>query len=373
MQIQKNVPTWDELLVTINSAKEHPSDTAWSIYRYLNANYKEIGSEEARYLLAIYIKLPLQRPSLLHSCIISVALKMSEVYADFKLTTFMEMCGYPQCLRREDFERQTGKDGRTYNSLKEKADKALESYKLHNPDARSETEDSIHTMFAVKMFETEKNGRKLKSVKLVGADGGELLADSHLFKCKPWEIVGRPFDVLVRMSKEGNRRAHEIVESTKQMDEVFTSEVGYVERYDSQYGHYHIFDNTSRHFVAERPNIKPTVGSFVKFAPIIPKQDKFKSAYLYSVMDETDGLNAFGTYKAVVKYVNEEKGYFYYKLLDMPPATPEGEYTDEGSAQLSVVEGNTPLTVGQEIRLLLFLTRGKDRVKHNHVVKVILN
>lgn len=373
MAANKEIPSWEKLMESIDTLREHPVDTSWDIYRYLNANYKTLSSKEARTLLAIYWRVPQRIPSLVHSCILSVAVKMVDLFPDFKFDAFLAKGFYPDNLRPEDYEKQVGKDGHTYPSLKERIDKALASYKLRNPESRVGDEEMIVPMYAVKMFETERDGRKLKSVKLIDKDGTELLADSHLFPCKPWEIQGKMYDALTRTSKDGNLRVGEIVLSNKKMEDVFETAVGYVDRYDSQYGHYHIFDNMSRHFVAERPNIKPAVGSFVKFAPIIPKQDKFKSAYLYSTMDETDGLNAFGTYKAVVKYVNEEKGYFYYKLFDMPPATPEGEYTEEGSAQLSVVEGNKPLKVGQEITLLLFLTRGKDRVKHNHVVKVILN
>lgn len=371
--MQKNIPTWDELLESINTAASHQEETGWKIYHYLNANYKTLGSAESRSLLAIYFKIKTGAPSLLHSCMLSIAVKMTEQYPDFKFSSFLDMWGYPIRLRPEDRTKQTGKDGRTYLSLKERVERTLASYKLHNPEARLEEENAIMTMYAVKMFETERDGRKLKSVKLIGMEGTELIADNHVFACKPWEIQGKMYDVLTRTSKEGNLRVGEIVLSEKKMEDVFGTVVGYVDRYDSQYGHYHIFDNMSRHFVAERPSIKPAVGTFVKFAPIIPKQDKFKSAHIHATMDERSGLEAFGTHKAVVKYVNEEKGYFYYKLLDMPPATPEGEYTDEGSAQLSVVEGNKPLKVGQEISVLLFLTRGKDRVKHNHVVKVISN
>ncbi len=374
MSEQKHIPTWDELMESINSVGEHPLDTGWSIYRYLNANYKTLGSKESRSLLAIYMKIPQALPSLLHSCMLNVSVKMSELYPDFNFAAFLQMCHYPQNLRPEDMEKQKGSDGRTYSSLKEKIEKALASYKLHNPESRTEEDETIVSMYAVKLFETERDGRKLRSVKLVASDGMELLADSHLFSCKPWEIVGKLYDVLIRTSKEGNRRASEIVVSNKKMSDVFETVVGYVDRYDAANGQYHIFDNQSRHFVAEKPVIKPIVGSFVNFAPIIPNQDKFKSAYIYNNVDEAKGLESFGTYDAVVKYVNEEKGYFYYQLLKMPAETPEGEYTNEGSAQLSLVNvnGGSNLKVGMNIQIMLFLARGSDKKKHNRVVKIIV-
>ena len=59
--------TWEELLDSIATGAAHPDDTNWKIYRYLQNNYKTIGSVTARTLLAAYMKLHVKRMSLIDS------------------------------------------------------------------------------------------------------------------------------------------------------------------------------------------------------------------------------------------------------------------------------------------------------------------
>ena len=47
--------TWEELLDSIATGAAHPDDTNWKIYRYLQNNYKTMGSVMARTLLAAYM------------------------------------------------------------------------------------------------------------------------------------------------------------------------------------------------------------------------------------------------------------------------------------------------------------------------------
>lgn len=282
-------PTWEELLKSLDTAVQHPLDTGWDIYRYVSSNLKNIDSQEARRLLAIYTKLPLPRPSLLHSCILSLAVKMSAHYPDFRLPQFLEIWGYQHNLRAEDYNQQVGKDGRTYPSLKDSVDRQMRRY------------------------------------------ANKLSAPKH--------------------------------DASKAI-------VGYVERYDPKHQHYHIFDSQSRHFVAKNPKVVPAVKGFVRFIPVIPEEGNFKTAIVLAVMPPEQGLQLFGTYEAKVKYVNSEKGYFYYTITSTIPQTPEGTITEEGSASLSL--SAAPLAVGQTIRIQMFLRRGKDRVKRNYVVKVIV-
>lgn len=378
MQDTKKIPSWEELLTSMNSASLHPNDTAWDILRYMNGHHDSLTSQEARMLLASYMKLPVQRPSLLHSCILTTAVKMTERFPDFRFPQFLKIWGYPQNLRTEDQQKQKGNDGRVFLSLKERTEKALRSYALHHPEQREEIaalvpdlmseKTEIITMVATKMYETERNGRKMRSVKLIGADGRELLADSHQFSCKPWEIVGRLYDVLTRTSSEGNVRVAEVAASQKDIAEVFTAIVGYVDRYDAQHRHYHIFDSSSRHFVAESPKLQPTAGGYVRFCPIVPALDKFKVAIVTGIMSKEEGRKEFGTYDAVVKYVNTEKGYFYYRITSAITPTPEGTISEEGSAQLTLFNGATP-AIGQHISIVMFLKRGKDGTKRNAVVE----
>ena len=367
--------TWDELLDSIATGAAHPDDTNWKIYRYLQNNYKTIGSVTARTLLAAYMKLHVKRMSLVDSCMLGMAVKISETYGDFKLSKFLEAWGYDSCLRAQDLQRQTGKDGRQYLSLKERVERALQSYRLHHPEECNGECEGIVSMYAAKVFEKEINGRKLRYVKLVATNGSELIADSHQFPCRPWEISGRIFNVLTRVSKQGNERVSEIVASAKRVDEAFSAEEGFVEFIDESHGHIHVYDSQSRHFVADKSAhtaLKISVGNYVRFCPIIANGDHFKSAAIVSVMDKYEGRKAFGIYEAKVEYANVKDRYIRYSLESAIRYTPEGNIIKAGFASTANLpeDVRNGMVQGSHVRLILFLKRGKDGMKHNYVAEV---
>ena len=367
--------TWEELLDSIATGAAHPDDTNWKIYRYLQNNYKTIGSVTARTLLAAYMKLHVKRMSLIDSCMLGMAVKISETYGDFNLPMFLEAWGYDSCLRAQDLQRQTGKDGRQYLSLKERVERALQSYRLHHPEECKGECDGVVSMYAAKVFEKEANGRKRRYVKLVATNGSELIADSHQFPCRPWEISGRLFDVLTRVSKQGNERVSDIVVSAKRVDEVFSAEVGYVEFVDESHGHIHVYDSQSRHFVAEKSAhtaSKISVGNYVRFCPIIANGDHFKSAAIVGVMDKYEGRKAFGIYEAKVEYANAKDRYIRYSIESAIRYTPEGNIIKAGFASTAALPEDVRNGMGQgcHVRLILFLKRGKDGMKHNYVAEV---
>ena len=367
--------TWDELLDSIATGAAHPDDTNWKIFLYLQNNYKTIGSVTARTLLAAYMKLHVKRMSLVDSCMLGMAVKISETYGDFKLSKFLEAWGYDSCLRAQDLQRQTGKDGRQYLSLKERVERALQSYRLHHPEECNGECEGIVSMYAAKVFEKEINGRKLRYVKLVATNGSELIADSHQFPCRPWEISGRIFNVLTRVSKQGNERVSEIVASAKRVDEAFSAEVGFVEFIDESHGHIHVYDSQSRHFVAEKSAcsaLKISVGNYVRFCPIIANGDHFKSAAIVSVMDKYEGRKAFGIYEAKVEYANVKDRYIRYSLESAIRYTPEGNIIKAGFASTANLpeDVRNGMVQGSHVRLILFLKRGKDGMKHNYVADI---
>ena len=367
--------TWDELLDSIATGAAHPDDTNWKIFRYLQNNYKTMGAVTARTLLAAYMKLHVKRMSLIDSCMLGMAVKVSETYDDFKLPKFLEAWGYDQFLRPQDLQRQTGKDGRQYLSLKERVERALQSYRLHHPEESDGECEGVVSMYAAKVFEKEKDGRKRRYVKLVATNGSELIADSHQFPCRPWEINGRMFDVLTRVSKQGNERVSDIVASMKRVDEVFSVEVGFVEFIDESHGHIHVYDSQSRHFVAEKSAcsaLKISVGNYVRFCPIIANGDHFKSAAILNVMDKYEGRKAFGIYEAKVEYANVKDRYIRYSIESAIRYTPEGNIIKAGFASTANLpeDVRNGMVQGSHVRLILFLKRGKDGMKHNYVAEV---
>lgn len=378
----QQVLSWDELLESINNGASHPDETQWAIYRYLKENYKNEGSVMSRTLLAAYMKLHVNEPSLINSLMLGIATKVSEVYPDFRFPQFLKAWGYKGNLRNQDKERQTSKDGRTYLALVERVERSLQSYLLHHPEEEREDCNLIVSMYAVKVFEKISDGKKRRYVKLVAANGSEFIADSHQFPCKPWEICGHMFDVLTRVSRQGKERASEIVVSKKRVDEVFSTQVGYVDGIDESHNHVHIYNAQSQHFVAEKSTLstQPSIqnisnGSFVHFCPIIANGDHFKSAAIIRILNKDEGRKAFGMYEAEITFVNRQEQFIRYAITQDIRPTNEGTISKEGFATIAAIsnEDKQKIAVGKHVWLLLFLKRGKEGTKRNHVAEISIH
>lgn len=372
LHFSTETPTWGELLLLLNTADNRPVDVAWGIYRYLAANYRTLGSQSSRTLLATYMKLPGDRPSRLHSCILGVALKISKEYPDFRLAAFLNLWGYPANLRPDDMKSGYTQDGVQYASLCERTESAIRLYVQRQsastpPPAPQQvtatTPPGTTPMAAVKIWDTGTPGHTHREVKLVSACGDVAKAEIHTFPVRPSEVLGRVYDV--RMS---GRDVRSITLSRQPVATLFPPLVGFVDRFDRDHFHYHIYDSISRHFVAEAPKVSLQVGSFVVFSPVVPARDRFKSAIVHSVMDYEEGLQAFGTYEAEVTVAFPERGYFSYRITSPLRPTPEGTVTPEGTASLNTFHDiDVTVTSGERIRILLYLTRRRDGTKQNFV------
>ena len=363
--------SWDDLLVSLNDSFQHPVETTWDIYYYLKNNYQTDGSLVSRQLLRIFIALRIERPSLINSLMLGVALRVSHAYRDFNLPRFLDIWDYSVMLRPEDCMVMPSKDGKPYLTLKDKVDRALKSYRLHHSTAIGSKED-IHTMIAVKVYEKVRDGDNCSSVKLIDSQGMELFADSQRFPLPTAEIQGRLFDVLVHKAKSGTQYVSEIVVSEKTVETVFEKAVGYVDRIDERHGHFHIYDTLSRHFVAENPIIRPDVGGFVRFCPIIADGDKFKSAIIVGTLDVDEGYSTFGMVEAEVVAIDHTYRKFRYAVTSLIPTSDGGVIAKDGVASLDALDARQPLSalkVGCKVRLILFLKRGRDRVKRNYVAR----
>lgn len=87
----------------------------WIIYRYLNNEYKNLGSIPCRRILAEYMNLHNERPSLLHSNMLNLASKVSETYSDFNFLEFIKLWGAENFMY-DDF-RSTYYQGKDYPPL----------------------------------------------------------------------------------------------------------------------------------------------------------------------------------------------------------------------------------------------------------------
>ena len=159
------------------------------------------------------------------------------------------------------------------------------------------------------------------------------------------------------------------------MDEAFSVEVGYVDFVDENHGHIHVYDSQSRHFVALKSvhsALSITAGSFVRFCPIIANGDHFKWAAIVGLMDKYEGRKAFGVYEAKVEYANLKEKYIRYSLESAIKYTPEGNIIKGGFASTAALPDDVRngIVIDSHVRLILFLKRGKDGIKHNYVAEV---
>ena len=365
---------WDELLLSLNTASEHPEDTAWNIFHHMRDNYKTLGSKISRTLLLAYLILRSRRPSLLNSCMLDMALKVSTEYNDFRLPQFMEMWGDHTLWRRSDKVCVKDANGMEQPSLYERTKQALSDY-LRRETSVCQSGQKMIVMYAVKTFERVSQGKKTWSVKMVAGDGQKLFVEGQLFDRNLSVIQGRLYEVVVDKLDGGGYRAVSVRLSPRAVEEVFPIAVGYVESYDSSHGHYHIYDSFSRHFVADSPLIDIKVGNYVRFCPVIARNDKFKSAAVTSVFSPQDGRVRFGMCAAEIIRVDRMAGVFQYEIFGSLPQTSEGQFCRTGAARLNIIKNDSCpgfLVVGTRVRLVLFLKRGSDGYKRNHVVEAFV-
>lgn len=80
------------------------TDYGWTVAKMLNAHAFKVMPLTARQLLADCFKLPIERPSKLHSALLSAAIKVAELSTDLHFVPFLQMWDLHN-LRPEDFVR----------------------------------------------------------------------------------------------------------------------------------------------------------------------------------------------------------------------------------------------------------------------------
>ena len=93
----------------------------WILYRYAKHELERKATYNVRLALSLYLKLKVEKPSLLHSFILRIAVDLeTEFKNDFKFTAFLEMWGFEN-FSEEDWERFETEEGRLLPCLAEKA------------------------------------------------------------------------------------------------------------------------------------------------------------------------------------------------------------------------------------------------------------
>lgn len=393
--------------------KTDAESRGWEIVKQVNELLNSIGSGipsqdtsiSARRLLAQYLKLNTSKPSRLHSAILSCAVKMAPLFPDFHFVPLLDLWGL-QYLRPEDSEGHTSDDGKRFPSLVERMIKAYAYSLLFHPDEHLSTELELRLKSAIqqkgyiaaeldgnirvttiaiatRLITKEVRNRKMTFVALLMPDGKEMITEVHTItqyqRMRYDDIPNKTFRILPRHSDKGNVRIEAAYPCNVNVEEYFQTCVGYVEHIDNVHKHIHIFDNHSRHFVSlYTGNTNISVGSYVKFIPVIPQESNFKTAIITSVLN--DGPEEFGYRNVTVTFANEEQGFCSWELL----ADADGEVhpiieTGANETQEPATKGyinkalcdhiGRPLPgKGERLQIITFLKRGKDRKKRPFVV-----
>jgi len=396
-----------------NNWKNNPQETrGWEIVKSLNDSLKAKDASESvalRKLLAEYMKLGCKKPSRLHSAILSCAVKMAVTFPDFHFVPFLDLWGLEN-LRQEDSNTLTDESGKRLPSLAERMTKAYAYSLLFHPEERlsAEAESMIKptlikkgfvtkchdsdvqiviSAIATRTFHTEVRRRKMLFVQLLTEDGEEIITEVHTVtafsKIRYNEIEGRLYNVILRTSDNGKRRVEAMCLSQRMVADCFETAIGYIEHVDTTHCHIHVFDNLSRHFVSKysTPTTVRKEGQYVEFIPVIPKEGNFKSAIIVRMMD--NGPEVFGYRNVVITYSDEEKGFAAWELLpesdgEIHPIVESNAMTPQVPAtkgyinqSLATTKGMSLPKIGDKLRIITFLKRGKDGKKRPVVVDYI--
>lgn len=381
------------------AAPEDPktiNDYGWTVAKALLQHTAEIDDITCRQLLADCIKLPIERPSKLHSALLSAAVKVSCVHPQFHFAAYLKLWGIEN-LRPEDHERQQATVpagspvGKSFPSLAEKTAHALAHSLLLHPEDRPKAPVpagsqagissvltahglSIYPMLVTRIKEAQgKDGRKYIFVTLTSPEGIEIETVSHTLQPSPlhplpegkrhYVNIGQLYDCLLRTKasvpdgfpsgpkapvlSDSSLALREAYLSQQKPHDVFPQELGYIESIDLQHAHMHIYDGHSRHFVAPVQRFsKERAGDFVRFIPIIPQTSKFKTAIITGHVP-VPASSPSGLIRQIrISSINPQKGFAKWCLVDDTHPIQEllSPYQlSNGEIQSSYAEGYLPL------------------------------
>lgn len=189
--------------------------------------------------------------------------------------------------------------------------------------------------------------------------------------------------------------------SLQRPSDIFPTEIGYIEHIDTEHSHMHVYDCHSRHFVAPIQRFsREKEGDFVRFIPVIPIASKFKTAIILATVTPSSEEIKNILRDIRITSINKEKGYAAWELVNkqepiteqlsplqlsqgetsptftsgylnltiVPDASPSGFTATVPDASASGIP--TPLKAGWEGHALIYLKRGKDKLKRPHVAKL---
>lgn len=121
--------------------------------------------------------------------------------------------------------------------------------------------------------------------------------------------IGKTYEVTYA-ENDMKLKIFNLKESATDLDLTSMLRAGYVDGLDRARGWYHVYGTDSTHYVTENPSIEIRIGDFVEFYPIIPKDSDFKTAAITRSIGYKEGVERFGTQKAVVARIDYNKRQF---------------------------------------------------------------
>lgn len=355
-----------------NEDRQTQINAAWIIVASLLKQPEDAGQLLCRQLLADYMRLPLPRPSKLHSAILGAAIKVARTFPEFRFIPFLALWDLHN-LRPEDYNpRYTGEDTRnTIPPLAERIGKAFLMARLLRPDDQLPPEHEtavarlleaygflpVQRMLVTRIQQTKSNeGRRFTFVTLTSPEGIEVECTSHQLGINPLHPLpdgrrhyvneGQVYDVALRLKKQNAAsetgtapapvtilaaylsplRIHDLVapaqpQAAPTAGKTFTTAVGYIEHIDAEHKHMHIYDALSRHFVAPLMRFsRETEGQFVRFVPIVPRASNFKTAIILGSATAAESAREGLVRNLRVAAISTDRHYATWALAD--PSRP---------------------------------------------------
>lgn len=380
------------------------------VCKAIGQHMEDMGSVLCRQLLADVLRMNVQRPSSIYTAILAMAIKVAKRYPEFHFITFLNMWGGADTLREEDYQPVRLKDGDVIPPIADRVVRAMLTAQIVRMDEKPAFVPKqwfgyrpVTCMIVTKVTKAEVGRCPVYFAQLVSPDGIEVTAETHSLHTNPltpsdkrhYVNVGQVYNVVLRDKRDGDGcRLVDGVLALQAM-QLQTSQTGfscisgYVDSIDRQHGHIHIYDGQSRHFVSSgQPFVSAGEGQFVRFVPVIPKRNGFKTAI---IVPPSAGENtaasltaAFPPRRIRITSINTVKQYAAWQLVDasVPIKETLTDYqTSHGETPVSFTSGFMDLGrakqqvpdigIGREMDAIIYLRRGVDKQKRPYVACIV--
>lgn len=168
------------------------------------------------------------------------------------------------------------------------------------------------TMVVSDIFVQEKNGKKIEKAKLVSADGVEISVRLNVLKEKKNKLIGKCYDVKL-ITQDDRYRIGLIKKSAKDISEILSSVVCYVDYHNQERKCYHLISQKNKQLILKQgPQLKE--GQFCSCYVVPQKEvnkDKPAQAIFCKFENTESAVHLFPCRTAVVDNVNDAKQLFH--------------------------------------------------------------